>query len=208
MSTTNRTSLPPSSPNRFGFIPRPTVPSLQPTQTQTSSSLIARSRSISPASTNSANSSSSSSLTQRVTKTPLIPKPTTNRPITSKPKLPVTPTRDNTPSKSTVTNRVRANTAPQTALTTILPTKTDVNAIRDRYKTQTRMNFFTRRTPLTSSLKSPSTESSVIKEEKSEQSSSDDQATPIPVNSQVGLIVSFCLLIFIYGAFVFFRMRI
>jgi hypothetical protein len=173
MSITNRASLPPTSqnpaPTRFGFIPRSTPPGLQTSQ---GSSLAERSRSISPSSTNSANSTSSTP--QRLAKTQTVSKATSNRSVTpssnapnvSKPKLPPSKTTTTT----TPTNRIRSNTTSQVSTPSVLPTKTDVNAIRDRYKTQKRMNFFTRRTPGTSSLKSPSIETSVIKEEKNEQS--------------------------------------
>jgi hypothetical protein len=199
MSITNRAPLPPSSQNatqtRFGFIPRPTVPGLQTAQT---SSLVARSRSISPSSTNSANSSSSS-VSQRLTKTQTLSKPTSNRPVTpssnatnaSKSKLPPSShnNKDSSTSKSTTTNRIRSNAPSQASATSTIPpvppTKTDVNAIRDRYKTQKRMNFFTRRTPPTNSLKSPSNETSVIQEEKNEQSSTDEQTASAPIDSQV-----------------------
>jgi len=202
MSITNRPPLPPSSQNttqtRFGFIPRPTAPGLQQGQVP---SLVARSRSISPASTNSANSSTSS-VSQRLGKTPIIPKTTSNRSVTASStatnatKSKISPSSNNnkdpSTSKSTVTNRVRSKTlsqapttSPSTITPPITPTKTDVNAIRDRYKNPKRMNFFTRRTPLTNSLKSPSIETSTIKEEKNEQSSTDEQTTSVPTESQV-----------------------
>jgi hypothetical protein len=47
------------------------------------------------------------------------------------------------------------------------------------------MSFFTRRTPITNSLKSPSIESSVIVEEKTEQSSTDEQTTSTRTENQV-----------------------
>jgi hypothetical protein len=169
MSITNRAPLPPTSqnpaPTRFGFIPRPATSGLHPTQ---GSSLAERSRSISPSSTNSANSSTSS-VTQRLTKTQTVSKPTSNRSVTpsknaSKSKLP--PSKEPSKPTTTTATRTRASTTPQISTP---PTKTDVNAIRDRYKTQKRMNFFTRRTPLPNSLKSPSIETPVIKEEKNDQ---------------------------------------
>ncbi|CAF4342032.1 unnamed protein product, partial [Rotaria sordida] len=56
MSTTNRaphaSSIQNSTQPRFGFIPRPTAPGLQQTQTS-SSSYVLRSRSISPPSSSS-----------------------------------------------------------------------------------------------------------------------------------------------------------
>ena len=193
MSTTNRPPLPPSSQNttqpRFGFIPRPIAPVSQQALT---ASLVARSRSISPSSTTSANSATSN-VSQRVTKTPTIPKPLSNRPVTpssnttNPPKSKTTPSShtNKDASKTTTTNRLRSN-GPLHAVSTASPTttpttttKSDLNAVRDRYKTQTRMNFFTRRSPLTSSLKSPSIDSPVILEENSEQLSSDKQVKKI-----------------------------
>ena len=180
MSITNRAPVPSTSqnpgPTRFGFIPRPNTSALHPTQ---GSSITERSRSISPASNNSANSSTSS-VTQRASKTQTVSKPTSNRSVTpsknaSKPKVlpskdPPKPTTTRTTTTTTTTTtptaRTRANTSPQVPTP---PTKTDVNAIRDRYKTQKRMNFFTRRTPLPNSIKSPSIETPAIKEEKNEQ---------------------------------------
>jgi hypothetical protein len=207
MSTTNRAPLPPSgqnnTPTRFGFIPRPATPGLQQAQ---ASSLAERSRSISPSSTNSVNSSSSS-ISQRLAKTQTLSKPTTsNRSVTpsssttnkTKSKLPPSSSnnKDSSTSKSTTTNRIRSSVPSQASTTSSStstststpsnpPKKTDVNAIRDRYRTQKRMNFFIRRTPLPNSLKSPSIESSVIKEEKNEQSSTDELTTSVPTNSQV-----------------------
>ena len=177
MSTNNRASLPPSSQNppqtRFGFIPRPTASGLHPVPT---SSLTERSRSISPSSTNSANSSSSS-VSQRVAKTQTPSKTASNRPAvpppkSSKPKLPPS-SHTNKDASKTTPNRIRSSILPQTSTVPPPPPpppppKTDVNAVRDRYKTQKRMNFFTRRTSLTNPLKSPSTEPSVIQEEKNE----------------------------------------
>jgi len=189
MSITNRSSLPASSTQpRFGFIPRPTTTSgLQQTQRL---SLIERSRSTSPSSTASVKSSSSCP-SQHVTKTRTIP----NRPTiasssatnASKSKLP--PSRINKDS-SLITNPIRTNTLSRASTSSsspssILPTKTDVNSIRDRYKAPKRMSFFTRRTPITNSLKSPSIESSVIVEEKTEQSSTDEQTTSTRTENQV-----------------------
>lgn len=195
MSTPNRSSLPQPSQNtpqpRFGFIPRPTPSGVRPPQQRTS--LVERSRSTSPSSAASANSASSFP-SQRVTKTQTV----TNRPTTasssaanaSKSKVP--PSRTNKDS-STITNLTRTN-APSRAPTSsssatstpsVLPNKTDVNSIRDRYKAPKRMSFFTRRTPITNSLKSPPIESSVIVEEKNEQSSTDEQTTSVPTENQV-----------------------
>jgi hypothetical protein len=172
MSTTNR--MPTSQP-RFGFIPRPTAPAIQQAQT---SSLIARSRSISPASTASANSSSSSSrISQRGNKNQTIPKPTSNRSVlppsttnASKPTI-SSRLRSNTPSKASTTSPSRSipPVPPETTVAASPPpqttTKTDMNVIRDRYKTQKRMNFFARPTPMTSSLKSRPPGSSAVKKE-------------------------------------------
>jgi hypothetical protein len=197
MSITNRASVPPPSQTttqpRLGFIPRPTAPGLQQTQPL---SVAARSRSISPSSTASANSSTS--ISQRLAKTQTVQKTSSNRSValsssatsnTAKSKPPPSPhnNKDSSTSKSsTATNRLRSNTTPLTAHPPpVLPSKTDVNAIRDRYKTQKRMNFFTRRTPPTNSLKSPSNETSVIQEEKNEQSSTDEQTASVPIDSQV-----------------------
>jgi hypothetical protein len=82
------------------------------------------------------------------------------------------------------------SSAPASHTTTTTATKTDVNTIRDRYKTQKRMNFFTSRTPIStangspvaSSIKSP--ESLVIKIEKNQQASS-THVKPLPTNHQV-----------------------
>ncbi len=89
---------------------------------------------------------------------------------------------------TTPTTRTRANTNPQVSTP---PTKADVNAVRDRYKTQKRMNFFTRRTPLPNSMKSPSIETPVIKEEKNE------PIADVSIdNSQVRIIIFFEYLIY------------
>ncbi|CAF1179013.1 unnamed protein product [Rotaria sordida] len=205
MSTTNRaphaSSIQNSTHPRFGFIPRPTAPGLQQTQTS-SSSCVVRSRSISPSSSSSisANSSSTTS-SQRLTKTQTIPKPISNRSITSSSNtnhvlksktIPSSHNNNNNnkdSSKLTITNRFHSNIPSQvsTSSVSISPphiqsTKPNVNVIRDRYKTQKRMNFYTRHSSIPNSLKSPS----VIKEEKNELSSSstDEHITNIPNNNQ------------------------
>ncbi|CAF1580420.1 unnamed protein product [Rotaria sp. Silwood1] len=188
MSITNRASTHVSSTqnntqSRFGFIPRPIAPGLQ--QPQASSSLINRSRSISPSSSSISGNSSSTNASQRLTKNQVIPKATSNRSNTSssnathvsKSKT-FSSSRNNNnnkespTSKLTTTNRLHTNipspnstTTPSVSISPVQSTKTNVNIIRDRYKNQKRMNFYSRRTSMPNSLKNPS----VIKEEKNEQ---------------------------------------
>lgn len=175
MSGNNRPTLPPASSHpiqtRFGFIPRPTTPGIQQAQ---GTSLVERSRSISPSSTNSVNASSSTTASQRLAKPQSATRPVFNRSVTSntatssKPKLPLSsPQKD--PPKSTVTQRLRSTISSETSTA---PTKTDVNAIRDRYKTQKRPNFLSRRSPLSNASKPPALETPVIEEEKTEPTTS------------------------------------
>jgi len=173
-TTTVTTTVAPQ--NRFGFIPRPLaappgVPSAQ------SSTFASRSRSISPTSTVSAHSSSSSSLrSQRVmktstnpapaalqTKTPSIPRPRDSSVSKLNPKAPIQPSnqtpshlRSRTPSRTSATSSA-SSTSPSAVSPAHLSIslKTDVNAVRDRYKSQKRMNFFTRRTPISTANGSP-----------------------------------------------------
>ncbi|CAF3425567.1 unnamed protein product [Rotaria socialis] len=210
MSITNRPPPPTAMQTRFGFIPRPAVPGLQPNRSTT---FAARSRSISPTSNFSGNSSSSSSIaSQRLAKvqttskaipaanltTPTSSTITTNNTSKStKTRSPrhadsstsksnvkstiQTPTaasrmRSRTPSRTSATSSSSSIASPPlhpppssapsaTAAHTTATIKTDVNAIRDRYRKQQRMNFFTRHTPLStangspiaSSIKSPET---------------------------------------------------
>lgn len=152
MTTNNRVLPPTTTGTRIGFIPRPTAPGLH----QAQASLIARSRSISPSS-----NSSSSSTSTRANKTQTLPRQISSSSTTTtqtKPKLP--PPSQQKKQTKTTTNESSSNP----------PTKTDLNTIRDRYKTQTRMNFFTRRTQgPTVALKA-----TAIQEEKSEQSTTED----------------------------------
>lgn len=188
MSVNNRPQVPMAAQNRFGFIPRPTVPGTQ------NATLVNRSRSISPTSTMSAHSSTSSSAaSQRVMKHQTVTKSATNPTVTSptNPNVkPMTSTRprDSSLSKiqqrpivpSTVSNsRLRSRTpsrtsaasltsyssaaSPIAASSSVSPPvqvntcsiKTDVNAIRDRYRNQQRMNFFSRHTPISTANGSP-----------------------------------------------------
>lgn len=159
MSGNHRPTLPSAASHptqtRFGFIPRPTTPGIQQAQ---GTSLVERSRSISPSSANSANAP------QRVVAKPQsTTRPAFNRSVTSntKPKLPPSsPQKD--PPKSTTTQRLRSTIPSDTS------TKTDVNAIRDRYKTQKRPNFLSRRSVLNNASKPPALETPVIEEEKLE----------------------------------------
>ena len=177
MSGNNRPTLPPASSHptqtRFGFIPRPTTPAIQQAQ---GTSLVERSRSISPSSTNSVNASSSTTTaSQRLAKPQSTTRPAFNRSVTSntttssKPKLPSSPPQKDPP-KSTITQRLRSTIS--SSETSTAPTKTDVNAIRDRYKTQKRPNFLSRRSPLSSASKPPALETPVIEEEKTEPTTS------------------------------------
>ncbi|CAF1428890.1 unnamed protein product, partial [Adineta ricciae] len=195
MSITNRPPPPTTMQTRFGFIPRPSVPSGQQVRTST---FATRSRSISPTSTASANSSSSLHAPQQLSKTQTLTKTTPTRtkpsspPIandTPKHKLIVSPRpressatrsiarptsqvstsanqlRSRTPSRTSTTSLTSsaASTVPSLSIpTSVQPTttinstaKNDVNAIRDRYRVQQRMNFFTRRTPVSTANGSP-----------------------------------------------------
>ena len=179
MSANTRPTLPPTSsnPTRFGFVPRTTTPAIQQAQ---GSSLVERSRSISPSSANSVNASSSTTVSQRLIKPQSAARPVFNRAVnsstttttttataTSKPKPPPASPQKDQP-KSTVTHRLRSNVSSDTTSTP--PAKTDVNAIRDRYKTPKRPTFLSRRSPLTTTLKPSSHETPVIEEEKPEPS--------------------------------------
>ncbi|CAF3960343.1 unnamed protein product [Rotaria sordida] len=79
------------------------------------------------------------------------------------------------PPSSAPSSSSQSATTTTTTTTTII--KTDVNTIRDRYKTQKRMNFFTRRTPLSTANGSPvassisSPETLVINQENKQSSS-------------------------------------
>ncbi|CAF2097578.1 unnamed protein product [Rotaria magnacalcarata] len=199
MSATIRAPLtspvPNSTPHRPGFIPRPIAPSLQQVQAP---SLATRSRSISPSSTISVNSASTT-VSQRLTKTQTIPKPATNRSVpssssnitqSSKSKMIVPSsrnTKDSVPSKLTISNRLRSNTPSQISTAssslstpTVPPTKTNVNIIRDRYKSPKRIPFYGRRTSIPSSHKSPS----AIKEDKNEATSGDEHTTNCLIDHQ------------------------
>ncbi|CAF0905484.1 unnamed protein product [Adineta ricciae] len=188
MSASNRSSLPSPSQSgtqpRLGSIPRPIAPGLQPAQ---AALLEARSRSISPSSTN----GTKSTPTQHVTKTQTTP----NRfhtTITSKSK--VVPSSSNrvqkdSPSTTATADRQRINTSSRPSnISSLIPSaqaiKADVNVIRDRYKAPKRMNFFTRRTPISNALKASPIEPTVIEEEKNEQSSADEHTASFPVESQ------------------------
>lgn len=205
MSTQNRPSAPSSTTNnghpRTGHIPRPVAPGLQQVQTTT---LGTRSRSISPSSTASGKSASSTA-SQRLNKTYTIPKPTSNRPVTapstkntqsSKSKVvpPPQSNKNSVPSKLTVKNRLHGNAPSQISTAsssiskpTVQPIQTNVNAIRDRYKAQSRVNFYGKRTTIPNSIKS----TSVIKEEKNEQSSADEQVVNTPMYNQVRISLLF-----------------
>jgi hypothetical protein len=155
--------------SRFGFIPRPN------TGVAHMPSLMARSRSISPTSSASVHSSSSSSLnSQRLIKAANIGKSTPQRSsaLPSNGKTPLTSrTRDSSVNKSnihasTTASRMRSRTPSRnsgsspsslsgSSTQTSTTIKADLNVVRDRYKAQTRMNFFTRRTPVSASNGSP-----------------------------------------------------
>ncbi|CAF3396274.1 unnamed protein product [Rotaria sp. Silwood1] len=83
------------------------------------------------------------------------------------------------PSSGPLSSQTTATTT--TTTTTII--KTDVNAIRDRYRTQKRMNFFTRHTPLSTANGSPvansiqSPKTLVINQENKQSSSSISSTT-------------------------------
>jgi len=89
--------------------------------------------------------------------------------------------RSRTPSRtSSAASPISSVTSPPpSSVPSSTTVKTDVHAIRDRYKTQKRMNFFTRHTPIStangspvaSSIKSP--ESSMINKEKQQVSTND-----------------------------------
>lgn len=182
MSANNRPTHPSTTtttnnPTRFGFVPRATTPAIQQAQ---GSSLVERSRSISPSSANSVNASSSTTVSQRLIKPQSANRPVFNRAVNSsttttaaaavaasKPK-PSPASQQKDPPKSTITHRLRSNASSDTSTTSTPPTKTDVNAIRDRYKTQKRPNFLSRRLPMTNPLKPSSHETPVIEEEKTE----------------------------------------
>ena len=178
-SITNRPPPPTTMQTRFGFIPRPTGPGAQHLQTST---FAARSRSISPTSTMSANSSSSSSIaSQRLSKTQTISKATPTRSVPTKPVVNGSTTKiissprqresslsrvngNSTLQTSTAASRMRSRT-PSSSLSITSPsstaplypstTKADLNAVRDRYKSQQRMNFFSRHTPISTANGSP-----------------------------------------------------
>ncbi|CAF3232760.1 unnamed protein product [Rotaria socialis] len=198
MSTTNRapptSTVPNSAQHRPGFIPRPIASGLQQAQTP---SLVTRSRSVSPSSTISVNSASTT-VSQRLTKTQTIPKTTTNRSVpssssninqSSKSKIVSSShnTKDSVPSKLTISNRLRSNAPSQISTAssslstpTVPPTKTNVNAIRDRYKSSKRIPFYGRRTSIPNSHRSPS----AIKEDKNETTSTDEHTTNSPIYHQ------------------------
>jgi len=93
------------------------------------------------------------------------------------------------------------SSAPLSSSNTAAALKTDVNTIRDRYKTQKRMNFFTHHTPIStangspiaSSIKSP--ESLMINKEK-KQSSPKPSSTNNPVKNKIKRKLSFKKIIF------------
>jgi hypothetical protein len=201
ISMTNRPPPPTAMQTRFGYIPRVTAPGPQPIRTSTLTSRSRSISPTSTVSANSSSSHVSQRLTkgQPVSKPPPNPSlPTTTN--TSKSKILTSPRpRDSSLSKSngkstlqspTTASRMRSRTPSRTS-STISPTssvasppppastlpssttlKTDVNVIRDRYKTQKRMNFFTRHTPIStangspvaSSTKSPESSSTLNKE--------------------------------------------
>ena len=160
---TNRAPPPTSMQTRFGFIPRPTSSGLHQYH---SSTIASRSRSISPTSTVSVNSSSSSSVISQRVKPPstqiVPPSKATRDPSVSKtnPRSTVQSTTKPTSTiRSRTPSRTSSTTSP-TSSTTISPEssstlKTDINAIRDRYRSQKRMNFFARHTPISTANGSP-----------------------------------------------------
>jgi len=95
------------------------------------------------------------------------------------------------------------SSAPLSSSNTTAALKTDVNTIRDRYKTQKRMNFFTNHTPIStangspiaSSIKSP--ESLMINKEK-KQSSPKRSSTNNPVRNKIKRKLSFKKTIFFF----------
>ncbi|UJR09977.1 hypothetical protein I4U23_014201 [Adineta vaga] len=190
MSISNRSSLPsPSQPTaqpRLGFIPRPTASGLQQAQ---AAILQARSRSISPSSTNSANSTPKPHITKTQTSSSRL-----HTTIASKSKVAPSSSprvyKDAPSSTTTATaDRQRINTSSRpsnssSSIPSALPSKIDVNATRDRYKAPKRMNFFTRRIPITNAIKSSPIEPTVIEEEKNENSSADEHTASFPIESQ------------------------
>lgn len=167
ISMTNRAPPPTSMQTRFGFIPRPATSGLHQYH---SSTIASRSRSISPTSTVSVNSSSSSSITSQRVKPPstqiVPPSKTTRDPSVSKIN-PRSTVQSASTTRTTTTNTIRSRTPSRTSSTTsptssttISPQssstlKTDINAIRDRYRSQKRMNFFARHTPISTANGSP-----------------------------------------------------
>ena len=192
MSTTNRAPSTSSSHNaaqlRSGFIPRPIAPRLQ----QVRASSTVGSSSISSSSTISTHSSSPS-ISQRATKTPAIPKPTSNRSATSSlshtstSKSRIVPSSHSNKGTTKTTNRLYSgtslpvSTASSSSSVSNPTVQTNVNAIPSRHKTHQRMNFYTRCTSITNSLKS----SSIIKEENNEQTSTDEQTARVRTANQV-----------------------
>ncbi|CAM4748288.1 unnamed protein product [Rotaria magnacalcarata] len=184
MSITNRPPPPTAMQTRFGFIPRPAVPGLQSTRPTTIAarsrsisptsnfSVQATSKTI-PA-TNLTVATSSTITTNNTSKPTKTRSPRHTDSSTSKSNVKSTiqaPTaasrmRSRTPSRISATSSSSSIASPPlhhppssapsaTAAHTAATIKTDVNAIRDRYRTQQRMNFFTRHTPLSTANGSP-----------------------------------------------------
>ena len=208
MSITNRPPPPTTMQTRFGFIPRPTGPSAQPLQTSTFAARSRSISPTSTMSANS--SSSSSIASQRLSKTQTISKATPSRSVptsaTTKPivqglttKLIASPRQresslsrvngSSTLQTSTAASRMRSRT-PSSSLSVTSPssttplypstTKADLNAVRDRYKSQQRMNFFSRRTPISTANGSPMASS--IKSPES-LPTAQDQRQPYPIKA-------------------------
>ena len=185
MSITNRPPPPIAMQSRFGFIPRPTAPGTQTPAGATSRSRSISPTSTISAHSSSSSSLTSQRLmkTQSSSKTTpnrAVPSPSThNQPANTKTGLSPRP-RDLSASKangksnlhtSTAASRMRSRTPSRTsatspssvaspvsaspAPTSTTSTKPDLNAVRDRYKTQKRMNFFARRTPIVTANGSP-----------------------------------------------------
>lgn len=175
MSLTNRPALAPMSSSpaqpRLGFIPRPTAPAPQQSQTAL---LQGRSRSISPTSKN--NPHPSLAKTQTLAARSSVANAT-------KPKTLSSPAPSVYKAPPPVTS-VRPRTVPSPRAPSTLPSKTDINAARDRYSAPKRMTFLTRRTPITNAMK-PSPIKPAVIDEKSEYSSSDERTNSFPVESQV-----------------------
>ena len=185
MSITNRPPPPTAMQSRFGFIPRPTAPGAQISTAPASRSRSISPTSTISAHSSSSSSLVSQRLMKpppnsKTTSNRSVPSPSTHNPPAN-PKTVLSPrSRDLSASKATVKSNLQTSTAasrmrsrtpsrtsatssssaaspvstsPAHTSTTI--TKPDLTAVRDRYKAQKRMNFFARRTPISTANGSP-----------------------------------------------------